>query len=523
LATLGEALQQARQLFGAGQLSQAEAIYRQLLAAAPQAAELWQEMGMLQVKAGRADAAVEFLLKSTSLEPATAAYHSNLGAVYRLLKRTDEAVASFRRAVECSAPAAELCNNLALALKDAGQTADALPWFDEALRIRPDYANGHFNRGNLLLDIGRLDEAVASYRQALALKPNDAGALCKLGVAYYDQGRMEQALACFDRALEIQPNYPEVRRNRSLVWLARGEYSKGWREFEWRLESEGFAKPEFSQPRWDGSPLAGRTLLVHAEQGLGDTLQFIRYVPLVEQCGGAVRVEAQAALLPLLKQSGFGKWLAEPDAIGHFDVYCPLLSLAGYLPDRSGQPYWRQRYLAADSGLVARWAARLNEFAGFKVGIAWAGNPGHAHDRFRSVCVANFAPLAEIPGIRLVSLQKGAGREQLGELGGRFDLVDLGGELDETAGAFMDTAAVIANLDLVITVDTAIAHLAGGLGAEVWVALQLSPDWRWLTAGETTAWYPSMRLFRQRQFDAWPEVFEELARALERRVAGRGG
>jgi tetratricopeptide (TPR) repeat protein len=518
VATIGEALQQARQLIGAGQLDRAEGIYRQLLAAAPQAAELWHEMGLVQMQSGRAQAAVGFLQRATELDPASAAYHSNLGAVYRMLKRTDDAVASFRRALTCGPPPAELCNNLALALKDSGQTDDALGWFDEAVRTRPDFVNAHFNRGNLLLDMGRLDEAIESYRRAADLNPADAGVYCKLGVAYYDQGRLDEALAAFDRALVLQPGYAEVRRNRGLALLAQGNYQQGWSEFAWRLECEGFGKRQFAQPQWDGSPLAGRTLLVHAEQGLGDTLQFIRYVPLVEEAGGRVLVEVQAALVPLLVRSGFGRWIVEGPRAAGFDVQCPLMSLAEYLPDSTGRPFWRQPYLAADPRLVADWGTRLGGSLGFKVGIVWAGNPDHPHDRFRSVRLREFAPLAAIPGVQLISLQKGAGHNELAGASAP-PLLDLGEDLDGDKGAFMDTAAVIKHLDLVITVDTSIAHLAGGLGAKVWVALQLSPDWRWLLRGSATAWYPSMRLFRQPTFDCWPPVFQEMAQELTRLIA----
>jgi tetratricopeptide (TPR) repeat protein len=521
VATIGEALQQARQLIGAGQFDRAEGIYRQLLVAAPQAAELWHEMGLVQMQAGRSDAAIGFLQRATELDPTSATYHSNLGAVYRMLKRNDDAVTSFRRALACGPPPAELCNNLALVLKDSGQTDDALRWFDEAVRIRPDFANAHFNRGNLLLDVGRLDEAIESYRRSLALNPADAGVFCKLGVAHYDQGKLDLALAAFDRAIALQPNYPEVRRNRGLALLAQGDYERGWSEFAWRLECEGFGKRQFSQPQWDGSPLAGRTLLAHAEQGLGDTLQFIRYAPLVEESGGRVLLEVQAALLPLLRQSGFGKWIIQPGPTAGFDVQCPLMSLAGYLPDRDGRPFWREPYLTADPQLVADWGARLSDMPGFKVGIVWAGNPDHPHDRFRSVRLAEFAPLAHIHGVQLISLQKGAGRRELDAISPGLPLVDLAAELDASTGAFMDTAAVMSHLDLVITVDTSIAHLAGGLGTNVWVALHASPDWRWLNRGTRTPWYPSMRLFRQAAFDCWPPVFEEMAVELKSLAAQR--
>jgi tetratricopeptide (TPR) repeat protein len=519
LATFDEALQRARQWLSAGDFAQAEAIYRQLLEAAPQAGQLWHELGLVQMQAQRPDIAVESLQKAAMLDPGSAACHSNLGAAYRLLQRPYEAVASFERASKLAPPTAELRNNLALALKDSGQTDAALRTFDEALNIRPDYANGHFNRGNLLLDVGRLDEAVASYRRAIALRPDDAGAHCKLGVAYYDLGQLDQALECFESALQFQPNYPEVRRNRALAWLAQGEYSKGWSEYEWRFECEGFAQRSFAQPRWDGSPLAGRKLLVYAEQGLGDTLQFVRYLPLVEASGGQIRFEVQPALAPLLAQAGFGRWFLAPDAVADFDVHAPLLSLAGFLPSRGCEPFWERPYLAAEPQLVASWEGRVRAIGGFRVGIVWAGNPDHPHDRFRSVRLAEFAPLAAIPGVRLINLQKGAGRRQLADSAAGFDVVDWGDALDEAAGAFMDTAAVMQHLDLVIAVDTAIAHLAGGLGVNVWVPLQVSPDWRWLTQGERTAWYPSMCLFRQHDFDCWPPVFAEMASQLRSLVA----
>ncbi len=518
MTTFGEALDQARQLLSAGELPRAEFIYRRLLEAAPQAVEPWHEMGLLQLQAKRPEVAVDCLQRAIALDPGTAAYHGNLGAAFRMLKRPAEAIASFERAFQLSSPTAELYNNLALARKDAGQADAALAAFDEALRIRPNYANGHFNRGNLLVEMGRLEEAIESYRRAIQWNPEDAGAHCKLGMVFYDLGRLDEAMACFERSLVIQPNYPEVRRNRACVWLAQGDFLKGWPEAEWRLECDDSGKWPFSQPRWDGSPLAGRTLLVYAEQGLGDTLQFIRYIPLVEKCGGRVLVQVQPALVPLLTQSGFGRWLTTPVTAANFDIQSPLMSLAGLLGDLKGQPFWERPYLTADPNRVTQWERRLRDIAGFKIGIAWAGNPNMAQDRHRSVRLAQFAPLASVPGVRLISLQKGGPREQLAETVGQVDVINLADDLDSTGGAFVDTAAMMRNLDLVIAVDTSVAHLAGGLGVNVWVPLQISPDWRWLTCGEETPWYPSMRLFRQSEFNCWPPVFEAMANELRRLV-----
>ena len=206
---------------------------------------------------------------------------------------------------------------------------------------------------NLLMERGQLIEAIDGYRRSLELKPDDAGAYCKLGVTYFDLARMDRALECFEQALRIQPNFPEVRRNRGLTWLALGQYAKGWAEYEWRHECEGFGRRPGTEPTWDGSPLAGRTLLVYAEQGLGDTMHFIRYVPLLENAGGPVTVEVQPSLRPLLDVSGFDRWLAPPGAAPRCDVRCPLLSLPAIVPDRRGMPYWREPYLRADPELVA--------------------------------------------------------------------------------------------------------------------------------------------------------------------------
>jgi tetratricopeptide (TPR) repeat protein len=517
LPTVGEAFQQAQELHAAGRLAEAEVIYRQLTAALPGAAEVWGRLGIFYLEARRPDAAVEPLVQATLRDPANGAFHSALGEAYRLLKRPREAVASFQRALDIGPRDAQRLNNLALAQKDAGQSDEALANFDAAVALVPDYQTGHFNRGNLLLGMGRPAEAIVSYRRAIELKPDDAGAYCSLGVAHFDLARLDDAMAALERALELQPNYPEARRNQALVWFLRGEYSKAWPAFEARLQCDDFAQRDFPQPRWDGSPLAGQTLLVYAEQALGDVLQFVRYLPPAARVAKRVWFEPHEALRPLLVQSGFGEFLVERDSRPPFDVHASLLSLAGHLPNAGGEPYWGGAYLKADPRLVERWKHRLADISGVKVGIVWAGNPDHPHDRFRSTRLANFGPLAAIAGVRLISLQKGAGREQLAEHAGDMNIIDFGDELDAAdRGAFMDTAAVIVNLDLVIAIDTSVAHLAGGLGKPVWLALQYAPDWRWRLRGEDTPWYPETRLFRQRALDDWQGVFAEMTVALGR-------
>ncbi len=518
MATFAEAWTYARQALAAGSFDEAEPLYRQMLEAAPQLPDLWHEMGLVLFQTARPEPARECLERAVSLAPHTPDYLSNLGAVYRQLKRHVDAADSFRKALAAGTPTAELHSNLALALKDLGQQEAALAEYDAALAMRADFANGHFNRANLLLEMGRLVEAQAAYRRAIELEPEDAGAWCKLGVAHYDAAEMEAAVACFERALEIKPDYPEPRRNRAMVWLAQGDYARGWPEFDYRMFCDDFVPFATTEPRWQGEPLAGRTVLLHAEQGLGDTIQFVRYVPLVEKMGATVKLHVQPPLARLVRESGFDRWLLGPDESTVCDVQCPLMSLPGFVPNTSGEPFWGGAYLAADPQRVANWAPRIHSLAGYRIGIVWGGNPDHPHDRFRSVALRSFAALARIPDVRLISLQKGAASGQLAELGAAFEVADLGPSFDE-AGAFLDTAAVMQHLDLVISVDTAIVHLAGGLGVPTWVLLQYSPDWRWKLSGSRTPWYPSLRLFRQAEFGAWPAVFSQMAETLQPLVA----
>ena len=296
-----------------------------------------------------------------------------------------------------------------------------------------------------------------------------------------------------------------------------GRFEQGWAGYEWRWKCKEFGSlPPFQPPLWDGSFLDGRTILVHAEQGLGDTLQFIRYVPSLHQRGGRVILMCQPPLVRLLTRSpGIERLLAHGDPVPEFDVHTPLLSLPRLLGTTLESVPADVPYLEAEPQLVEAWRHRLGSYPGFKVGIVWQGNPKFRLDRLRSIPLAQFAPLARVPGVHQFSLQKGPGAEQLAAVTDRFPVTDLGRRLDD----FMDTAAVLKNLDLVISVDTAIAHLAGALGIPVWVALPFAPDWRWLMGREDSPWYPTMRLFRQTRPGQWEDVFHHIAEALQRRLA----
>lgn len=518
MASFDDLLNDARELLSAGEWAQAEAAYRRLLDSNPRAPQPWHEMGIVQLQAGRPEAAVAYLEKAVELSPTVGNHHSNLGLAYRRLRRGAESLACFQRALQCAAPTATLYNNLALSLADAGREEEALAALDEALKLRADYASAHFSRARLLLSAGRMEEAQAGFLRAIELAPQDAEAHYLLGVTDYVLGRLDEALPCFQRAITLRGDFPAARANRALVWLAQGDFRRGWPEWEFRLACDSAVEYRRSEPRWDGTSLAGRTLLLFPEQGLGDTLQFLRYVPLVARLGGTLKLGVQRPLLPLAACSGFDRWLVRPGEEATCDLQCPLLSVPGTLVDFPREPYWEGPYLAPDGRLVTAWESRVRAIDGFKVGIVWAGSPENSQERFRAVPLHAFAPLAEVPGVRLVSLQKGPGSEQIAAEP-ELRVIDWSDELDETHGAFMDTAAVIRHLDLVISVDTSVAHLAGGMGAPVWLLLQWSPDWRWPRTGHETAWYPTMRIFRQQKYNDWSGALGEVAEELRRHTS----
>jgi len=355
------------------------------------------------------------------------------------------------------------------------------------------------------------------YEQALRLNGDfaaDHNILDQLPAA---QGNSEAPPAQLEQAASLPPNVASIRFNRSLVLLQAGNFAAGWGEYEWRRHIPD-APPRLAIAEWDGSPLAGRAILLFGEQGLGDILQFVRYAPLVKQRGGRVVVACPNSMMPILSTcAAIDQFCGSGEPIPNCDVQAPLMSLPRIFRTELDSIPLDVPYLFPERSLVDRSRDVLAERPGWRVGIGWQGNPKFLSDRFRSIPLAAFAPLAAVEGVRLFSLQKGFGVEQLADA--RFAVEDLGSTLDESGRAFCDTAAVIQNLDLVITSDTALAHLAGALGAKVWVALSFAPEWRWLLKRGDSPWYPTMRLFRQHQLGSWDEPFAEMTRQLRQLVA----
>jgi tetratricopeptide (TPR) repeat protein len=412
-----------------------------------------------------------------------------------------------------SSSSAEAYNNLGAALEEEGKRDEALACYRRALELKPDYAEALKNIGNAFLEEGKLDEAISFLHRALTLNPNFARAHTGLGIVLREQGKMAEAHACFLRALELQPAFAWGHYNLGLLLLLLGRYEEGWREYERRLEVPNLAKA-YPMPRWNGESAVGRTILLHGEQGFGDVIQFIRYAPLVKRRTGAGRVlmEAPPRLARLLQENT--DWNAEiisgasSEHAAPVDCHASLLSLPLALGIFDPLPMTAP-YLRADPALRREWRERLGVTSSRRVGLVWAGNPRHKLNRLRSMTAASLLPLIKTPGIEFYSLQmgdeSGAGR-QLAELG----LVDLTGRIQD----FADTAALVAELDLVISVDTAVAHLAGAMGRPVWTMLQFRGEWRWGLAGETTEWYPTMRLFRQPALGDWEAVVKRVAAEL---------
>jgi tetratricopeptide (TPR) repeat protein len=505
-----------------GKWDEAIACYRRALELKPDFAGAQINLGGALADQGKLDDAIACFGRALELAPDCAEGHNNLGNAFQNQGKLDKAVVCFRRALHLKPDYVEARYNLANALRDLGQFDEAIACYRRALELRPGYVEAHTNLGTAWQVQGKLDEAIGCYRRALQLNPGFAEAHNNLGCSLQSQGKLDEAAACFRRALELKPDFAEAHLSRAMAWLLTGDWQRGWPEYQWRQRTKAALPRRFPQPAWDGESLAGKTILLHAEQGLGDTIQFIRYAPIVKQRGAAVIVECQKPLVTLLQGcAGIDRLIARGDPLPPFDLHVPLLSVPGILQTSPETVPAQVPYLFADPVLVEPWRKRLTELDGFKIGINWQGNPGYRDDRLRSFPLRRFMPLAQIPGVRLISLQKGAGAEQLAEVRDLFAVANFAAELDEQSGPFMDTAAVMKNLDLMITSDTAAAHLAGALGVPVWLALPRVPDWRWLLDRCDSPWYPTVRLFRQTKLGDWHGVFREIAQALCQRLSDK--
>jgi tetratricopeptide (TPR) repeat protein len=399
-------------------------------------------------------------------------------------------------------------------LQRLGYLPEALACFDAALARRPAAPLALYERGVALHSLQRNEEAIASFDALIALQPSQAMAHYGRANALHDEARLDEALAAYDRAIALQPAFPEAFRNRGMVKLLRGDFTGGLADYEYRRPKAGPKSPVIAAiPEWTGGDIEGKSILVSDASGLGDTLQFSRYLLLLQARGASVSFCGHPRLFRLLRTlSSTLRLLPEVARSETFDLHCKLLSLPYLFRTTLQSVPNAVPYLHPEPALAVRWAERLGT-GGFKVGICWQGNPGRAIDAGRSIPLRAFAPLLQVPGIRLISLQKNFGLEQLSSLPAG-SVETLGDAFDSGDDAFVDSAAVIANLDLVVSSDTSIAHLAGALARPAWIALRAVPEWRWMMTRADSPWYPSLRLFRQSATGDWQGVFDAMAQAL---------
>ncbi len=532
-----------------GRSERAVELMTQSLALRPNHAETANHLGAAYGALHRYDESVTVLRRAAQMAPHDAAVHYNLGTALRNANRLQDSVVSLRHAVAANPNLAEAHYNLGNSLRELKQYAEAEAAYRAALAARPDYIRAIVNLGHLFRELKRYDEAIDVLQQAIAIDPNHAGAYANLGTTIRDTGRYAEAVPllrkaielnpqsaeaynnlgttfhalgqsdeagrCYDEALRINPELADAHLSRATWRLRNGDLAGGFEEYEWRWKTKVFSDRGFPQPRWNGEPLDGRTILLYAEQGLGDTLHFVRFAAEARQRGGRVIVECHEPLVELLRGSSLADVVIPlRSPLPPFEVHAPLMSLPHILKLAPDQ-FWRGAYLTTDPERVAAWRERLAPCPGFRVGICWRGNREHIFDAQRTLQLAALAPLARVPGVRLVSLQKDATDDELAQ--GGFEVIDTINGGARPTDSFADAAAVIHQLDLVVTVDTSVAHLAGGLAAPTWVTISANPDWRWQLTGERTPWYPSLRLFRQETLCHWADVIERIASELAKR------
>ncbi|MBF0249255.1 MAG: tetratricopeptide repeat protein [Alphaproteobacteria bacterium] len=496
-----------------GRLDEAANAYRAALEADGERVTAYLNLGNVLMRQGAAGQAIPVYDQALAREPLNVDALNNKGLALKETGRLDEAERLLRQAVGAQPGYAPAWTNLGLVLRLAKRPDEALAAYERALALDPSSIKALNNLAVLKRWRGELEEAEALCRGILETHPDVVETLNNLGDILQAQGRVDEAEALFRRVLELAPDHAEGHHNLAVLLLLKGDLKAGWAHYEWRWLAKDFPseRRNFPKPLWRGEDLAGRTILLYVEQGLGDAVQFVRYAPRVAARGGRVIVECPPVLKRLFETlDGVAQVIARGDALPAFDVQCPFLSLPGILsPDLASIPA-ATPYVHPDPSDGKTWRERLSGVSGKKVGLAWAGSPHHTNDRERSVPLSRLEPLSRVPGCTLFSLQIGESARQLADID--FPVADLTGDI----GDYADTAAFIDQLDLVVTVDTSVAHVAGALGRPTWVMLPHAPDWRWMLDRDDTPWYPNMRLYRQESRRDWDGVLARLTADLER-------
>ena len=534
----------ARNHLNAGRLKEAGALYQQILARTPDHAPSLHLLGVVAVQIGQTQLAINLIRAAAETDPTVPAYRNDLGEALRLSGDAAAAADCFDAVIALAPDHAGAHVNLGIVRQQQGRLAEALTLYERAVALKPATSEGwsnlgalllqlqrpdeaeralatafrlapadeatRLNLGNLRLEQGRLDEAMALYQMVLEAEPNHAAAHLNLGRALKELGRPAEALRHYRQAEALAPQNPTIQWNLGICRLLLGDWQRGWQGFKTRFAADAVGATGIDGPAWTGEPLPDGTLLVHAEQGLGDTIQFVRFLAQAKARGvGRLILACQAPLIDLVRGvAGIDQIVPRDGPLPPFDAQSPLMSLGAVL-QVSAATLPPAPYLAADPARVQAWRAKLGP--GFKVGLVWQGHRLHRNDRNRSLPAASLAPLLTVPDVRWFSLQKEPDARDLSMLPG---VVDLAAGLTD----FAETAAAMTTMDLVVAVDTAVAHLAGALGKPVWLALPHAPDWRWLMGRADSPWYPTARLFRQSERGAWNGPVGAMRAALEKIV-----
>ncbi|MCK9918918.1 tetratricopeptide repeat-containing glycosyltransferase family protein [Microbacteriaceae bacterium K1510] len=512
-------VEKARAAHGEGAWARAEKQYKAILERQPRHVEALHLLGLLNYQTGRSAQALRYMTEALKGNARSVDLLSDHGLALHALGRTEEALVSFDAALAIAPADPDLLNKRGVACLHLGRLQEALEVFDQALAREPTHIDALGNRGNTMLKLNAPEEAIASYDAAIRINGATARLLTNRAHALKRLDRLEEALADLRQALSIDPNHAEAAFELGMVQLTLGDFENGWASYERRWETGAFAehRRKFSSPLWTGrQPLSGRTILLHAEQGFGDTIQFVRYAPLVAERGAKVVLEVQPELVRLMARvPGVDHVLARGDKLVSFDFHCPLMSLPLAFQTTASTVPASIPYINVDVADVAKWTGRLP--AGKpRVGFCWAGKASHRNDINRSIPLARLARLLDNPEIDFVNLRVGSSDDERTLLGGCSNVFDYSALLAD----FVDTAGLIKQLDLVVSVDTSVTHLAGVLGVPTIVLLPFAADFRWLRAGDESAWYPGMRLFRQPRLKDWDSVIDAACDHLAARFEG---
>ena len=503
----------------AGQMAEAQRLMAAALKINAKAPDAWMNSANVLHALKRDAEALDALDKALALQPGNLDALHNRGNALLALGRPQDALVCFEQVLAGNPRHGEALLNRGSAQAALGRNEQALADFDAALTLMPGHPAALYNRGNALVALGRYQAAIAAFDRALAAAPNHAQAWNNRGRALQALNRHADALNSFGRAIALQKDYADAQFNRALSLLTLGDLAHGFEQYEWRWKRTGMtdARRGYGKPLWLGEyPLARKTILLHAEQGLGDTIQFARYAPLLARAGARVVLEVQPELKNVLAGlEGVASCHARGEKLPPYDVHCPLGSLPLALKTETANIPAEIPYLRADEAHLAKWRARLAALPGKRVALAWAGNVSHANDRNRSIDLKLLEPLLTLDGVSFLSIQRELRGNDAELLARHANVSHLGGELADMA----DTAAVVALADLTISVDTSVVHLAGSLGRPVWVMLPFAPDWRWTMSGASSPWYPQARLFRQNALGDWPSAIATLRAELARFTA----